>query len=342
MAGMFTKGFNKFADFGNALNKGANKLVGKDVFGEIRKIEEPKEFPPLDSYPPYTIPEPEQWHTQSGSEKTFTLEGSTISVSSVLDTCMKYRPDFLNSAKYYAERFEFEYKHCVTDFDSFIHYFPDLYFEGLGSMAERACGLLLSFGIFSADAKTFASHHNYHAAYDSYDPMRNLEQSQAQTANKLGSQVGGAIQMQGGGFGIKGAMKGIAKAEAFNVGMGLLGKYVENQTKMSPEEKANAFAKFHHDILFKEVYADYSNTFLTFIQVLVDNQVLVGVTTEISNDYSITLNNLSNPMFPQDKFAQVVSQLIMRNPFVPMSYELLRQHYGDTEEVKKIIQYFVA
>lgn len=342
MAGMFTKGFNKFADFGNVLNKGANKIVGKEVFGEIRKIEEPKEFPPLDSYPPYTIPEPEQWHTQSGSEITFTLEGSTISVSSVLDTCMKYRPDFLNSAKYYAERFEFKYKNCVSDFDSFIHYFSDLYFEGLADMSERACGLLLSFGIFSADAKTFASHHNYHAAYDSYDIMRNLEQSKAQSANQLGSQIGGSIQMQGGGFGIKGAMKGVAKAEAFNVGMSLLGKYVENQTKMSQEEKADAFSKFNHDVLFKEVYADYSNTFLTLIQALVDNQVLVEVTTEISDDYSNTLKNLSNPMFPQDKFPEVISQMIMRNPFVPVCYELLQKHYGDTEEVKKIIQYFVA
>ena len=44
MASLFEKGFNKFADMGNALNKEANKLVGKEVFGEIKKIEEPKVF----------------------------------------------------------------------------------------------------------------------------------------------------------------------------------------------------------------------------------------------------------------------------------------------------------
>ena len=52
MASLFEKGFNKFADMGNALNKEANKLVGKEVFGEIKKIEEPKVFPPFESYPP--------------------------------------------------------------------------------------------------------------------------------------------------------------------------------------------------------------------------------------------------------------------------------------------------
>lgn len=55
MASLFEKGFNKFADMGNALNKEANKLVGKEVFGEIKKIEEPKVFPPFESFPPCTV-----------------------------------------------------------------------------------------------------------------------------------------------------------------------------------------------------------------------------------------------------------------------------------------------
>lgn len=43
--GLFEKGFNKFAEVGTTLNKGVNKALGKEVFGEIRKIEAPKEFP---------------------------------------------------------------------------------------------------------------------------------------------------------------------------------------------------------------------------------------------------------------------------------------------------------
>lgn len=68
MASLFEKGFNKFADMGNALNKEANKLVGKEVFGEIKKIEEPKVFPPFESYPPYTVEEPEQWTALTGKK----------------------------------------------------------------------------------------------------------------------------------------------------------------------------------------------------------------------------------------------------------------------------------
>ena len=68
MASLFEKGFNKFADIGNALNKGANKIVGKEVFGEIRKFEEPREFKPYDSFPAYSVPEPEQWKPLTGTD----------------------------------------------------------------------------------------------------------------------------------------------------------------------------------------------------------------------------------------------------------------------------------
>lgn len=86
MASLFEKGFNKFADMGNALNKEANKLVGKEVFGEIKKIEEPKVFPPFESYPPCTVEEPEQWTALTGnSNRTYgngTTESTTNTISS--------------------------------------------------------------------------------------------------------------------------------------------------------------------------------------------------------------------------------------------------------------------
>lgn len=342
MAGIFEKGFNKFADFGNALNKGANKIVGKEVFGEIKKFEAPKDFPPYDSFPKYNFPEPEQWSAQTGEEKSFPLDGITISVSSNLDTCIKYREFFISSAEYYTEQFKFKYNNCVKDFDSLIHYFSDIYLEGLSEMSKRAYSLLLPFGVFSANIENFISLHidNYHRAIDSYETMAGIEQTRNQSAANLGSQVGNSIQMQGGGFGFKGAMKGVAQAEAFNLGMGLLGKYIENQTKMTQEEKAKSFAAFKEDVFFQEVYSDYSNTFLTLVQTLADNGALGEISTVVSDEYNTILQNLQNPMFPKDKFAPAIAQLISTNPFVPYCYELLKKQYGETEEVKQIINYF--
>ena len=146
--------------------------------------------------------------------------------------------------------------------------------------------------------------------------------------------------MQGGGFGFKGAMKGVAQAEAFNLGMGLVGKFVANQSKMTQEEKAKAFAAFRSDIFFEEVYSDYYNTFLTFVQLLVDNGVLNGINTVVSAKDDAVFNNVLNPMFPQDKMATAFAKLISCNPFVPKYFVALEQKLGQTDEVKQIVNYF--
>ena len=146
--------------------------------------------------------------------------------------------------------------------------------------------------------------------------------------------------MQGGGFGFKGAMKGMAQAQAFNLGMGLLGKYVASQNQMTQEDKAKVFAEFRQDIFFQEVYSDYFNVFFSWIQTLADQGALPNTTTKISKEYNMILMNLKNPMFPQDKFAETLLRLISANPFVPECYDLLQQKYGQTEESQKIIDYF--
>jgi hypothetical protein len=343
MAFGIDKAFNKFAKAGNSLNKGINQIIGKDVIGEIKEMEQPREFPPYSSVPPYSVPEPEQWTVLQGTAKEFSLNENIISVSPELDACMQYRKFFKSSAEYYANQFEFKYHNCVQDFDSFTNYFSDLYLEGLNAMLKRAYEMLLSFGVFNANIDSFTSQHinNYQKAIKSYEIVVGVEESKNQAAENLGNQVGGAVQMQGGGFGFKGAMKGAAKAEAFNLGMGLVGKIVAHQGKMSQEEKANVFSKFNENAFFKEVYSDYFNTFLTFVQTLSNNRIL-NVTTIISGDYDTIFRNLKSPMFPQDKIAPELCKLISTNPFVSSVFALLQDKFGETDEVKQITTYFTA
>ena len=344
MAGLFEKGFNKFADMGNTLNKGANKIVGKEVFGEIKKMEDPKEFPPYDSFPEYSLPEPEQWQPKTGTAKEFVLDGNTIRVSADLDTCMQYYNSFEQSAKYYVYRFEFKYHQCVTDYDSFLNYFEDMYFEGLIPMLERAYGLLLPFDVFNVSKESFRTFHidTYNRAVKSYTTMFSIKEAKNQAADNLGNTVGNSIQMQGGGFGLKGAMKGMAKAEAFNLGMGVLGKYIANQNKMSDEEKAQVFSKFKKELFFKEVYSDYINTFFTLIHTLSQNGVLEGISIATNDEFNTMISNLKNPMFPQDKFSSTLVALLSSHPFSTVCYEVAKQKYGDSDELKKIMEYFLV
>ncbi len=338
----FKKVFNKQAQIATSLNRGINKAIGKDIFQDVKPIEEPKEFPPYDSYPKFDAPEPGEWNSENGESREFGLVGSTIYVSKELDTCLRYRPMFRQAAEYYTEQFRFRFDSCAKDFDSFTHYFRDMYLEGLVPMIRRACCLLLPFGVFTADENDFLSVHvdRYNRAIVSYEIISGTEEKKNRAAAEMGNQVGNAIQMRGGGFGFKGAMKGVAQAEAFNLGMNLFGKFVAHQSTMSQEEKAKVFAALDRDLFFEEVNSDYYNTFLTFVQLLINSGVLKGIKTSVSENEEKLFNNLANPMFPQDRVPQALAQLISSNPFVPKYFELLEQKLGRTDETERIIKYF--
>lgn len=343
MASRFDKAFNVFAKAGTGVNRGLNKVIGKDVFQDIKPIEEAREFAPLSSFPAYPEPEPADWPILKGEAKSFKLAGNVIPVSAELDTCMLYRPYFKGSAKYYAQRFQHGYQNCIQDFDSLIHYFPDLYTDCLGGMVKRAYSLLLPFGVFSASMESFMETHVsvYNCALQSFQTMAGIEISRNQQAEAFGDSIGNSVHMVGGGFGVKGAMKGMAKAEAINLGVGLFGKLVAHQAKMSPEEKARAFAAFRPDIFFDEVYKDCYNTFYTLIKTLSNNGVL-SVTTQSSAQTQTTIENMNNPMFPQEKIAPTIAGMISKNPFMPEYYELLKQRFGQTDEVQRIVDYFMG
>ena len=342
MAFDFKKAFNSQVKVANKLNQGLNKIIGKDVFGEVKELEDHREFDPYESFPAYTELEPVDWPLLEGERQEFNFAGNAISFPKELDTCMRYRKYFKEAAEFYAARFAFKYQHCVEDFDTLVHYFTDMYGEGFRPMCTRAYSLLLPLGVYSANLESFAQKHaaTYHAAIDSYEIMAGIEINKNAAAENLGNQVGSSIQMQGGGFGLKGAMKGVAKAEAFNFGMGMIGKFVAQQSKMTKVEKEDAYRKFKQDVFFKEVQRDYENTFYTVIQTLSENGILGNITTMISPEMRTTLTNLQNPMFPKDKLAPVLAQLISMNPFCTETMGVLKNRFGSDEDAAKLLDYF--
>lgn len=211
-------------------------------------------------------------------------------------------------------------------------------------MAGRAYSLLLPFGVFTSDIETFTGNHcdNYNQAAISYATLAGIEATKNQNAKNLGNAVGSSVQMTGGGFGFKGAMKGAAQAEAFNIGMGLVGKLAEINTRMSQEEKAEVFSKFKPDVFIQEVYNDYFNTFYTLINTLKSSGIITGVETKPDKEFETMILNLQNPMFPEDKFTPALVSLIQKFPFEKSCYELAKSKFGETDEIKAVSSYFLG
>ena len=340
----FTKGFNKFVEKNNELNHSLNKMIGKDVFKDAKKIDEPKDYAPFESLTGFSQAAPEQWPQIKGEEKTFAICGETISVPTALDAIVQYRPYFEKTAQYCTEQFKYRYQQCATDFDSFLHYFEEMYLEGYKEITQRAYSLLLTFGIFDMNLESFCSAHTerYNRAYSSFATIAGIEANINQRAANTGNVVGNAVQLQGGGFGFKGAMKGVAKAEAFNIGMNLFGKLVESQNRLSQEEKQALMDKFNVPLFYEEVYSDYYNTYMTLVQCLSDKGIISNVNTVVSNEAETIYNNLQNPMFPEDQFVPTVIKLISNNPFIKEFYELLEKKNLAPEETKALKEYFIG
>lgn len=342
MAFDFTKGFNKFVETNNQLNHAVNNLIGKDVFPDAKKIEAPRDFKEYESFSPYSLPEPSQWQSKKSKAKKFSIQGNIIEITSALDLCLKYKSEFIECADYYTNQLKFKFEQCSTDFDSFLYYFEAMYKEGLYPMLKRWYSLFLPLGIFDSDLETFAQVHfsRYNKAYDSYQIVAGIEAKQNAIAAQSGNLVGNSIKMQGGGFGFKGAMKGVAKAEFFNIGMSALGKFVEQQSSMSQEEKANVWAKFNKESFFEEVRSDYVNVFLTLIHVLSEKGLIGDADIDTTKESETIYANLQNPMFPADQFVATCVKLIGKNPFVSSYYDLLESKLGKTEEISAVRNYF--
>lgn len=342
MAFNFKDGFNKFADASTKLNRGLNNAIGKDIFNDVKPIEEEKEFPPLTAYPQYTIPEPDQLSEINGVEKTYKIGDSQVVISSQLDSLYSYRQNFKVYAGYYIDMLKFRYSMCVKDYDSLTHYFPDLYREALKPIADRAYSLLLPFGIFNVTADSFLSTHidTFNEGINAFFEIAKIEIEKNQRAQQMGNALGNSIQMQGGGFGMKGAMKGMAQAEAFNIGLGLLGKFAEHQKRMTQEEKAVIFSQINPEILFSATYNDYYNVFLTLVNFLSDNRILNNVKTVIDVEFDTIYGNLQNPMFPAAMFPNDICSLISNYPFEQKCFDLLVKKMPTDDGAIKLVEYY--
>lgn len=93
-------------------------------------------------------------------------------------------------------------------------------------------------------------------------------------------------------------------------------------------------------MFFEEVYSDYFNTFFSVIQILADNNVFGNISTIANDELNTMISNLQNPMFPQEKVAVILAKLISSFPFEKRCYDILKQKFGETEEVKQIVEYF--
>ena len=295
--------------------------------------------------PQQSSEEQELWEPIKGCEKTFSLYGRVLEVPKSLDIFNSYRLKFKDLSQKYTDRAERTYKSKVRNYISFIEFFPKIYADNLSPIIQKAVDVLVSEGIWNVTFQSFLDQHttNFHLAPDDYNVIvestrLTIQKNQQATARTMSF----VPNMIGGGFGLKGALKGMAMAGAFNaVRDGIENSAIKNASNISPAQQAELYGRINPDVLFQRVLSDYWSVYLSLVWTLRQNgQDIWWQTKEVGQQSQNIFQNLSNPNFPQDKVLDALINLLKLNPYNIEYYQFAISRFGESEGIKNLKSFF--
>ncbi|MDD4494139.1 MAG: zinc ribbon domain-containing protein [Eubacteriales bacterium] len=289
--------------------------------------------------------EQENWQPIKGVAKTFTLLGQTLEVPENMDVFNSYRLKFRELAFKYADNTEKEYTLRVRDFITFIEFFPKIYISNLEPLIQKAVDILITESVWTVTFDSFKEQHltDFHLAFETYEKT---VESVALTSEANQQATAGLMSfvpnLIGGGFGVKGALKGMATAAAFNtVRDGIENNAIKNAANINPEQQAELYGRIKPEILMRQIFTDYWRVFLSLVRALNQNgHNIWWQTDEAVQQAKNIFQNLSNPNFPQGKILGAIIGLLELNPYNPEYYKFIISRFGESEEVTAIKDYF--
>jgi hypothetical protein len=299
----------------------------------------------VQNFTPDTSEEVEEtWKFVTGSVREFPLLGKTLVINENWDVYNSYRTIYMECAVKYAKQLKKKYIQRVSNFDSFMRFYPGLYKEYLDKLISKTTDILVSAGIWTETSESIMERHigNYHLAMDDYTTMyESLLLTVQSNKEKVAALTSLVPNLVGGGFGLKGAVSGIAKATAFNlVRDGAESALIDNSS-ISSAQKVELFGRIKQNVLLDRAFIDYWNVYQTLIDILNENGKNVWRPSDSDSAKADNImKNVSNPNFPQEQFPDVMIAVIGMDPYKRSVYELLRSRGADENEVKAISEYF--
>lgn len=274
-----------------------------------------------------------------GSEKAFPLCGKELVVSAETDAFNTYRKEFKKMAKMCADNAVHEYLDKVHNFDTFVENFLDIYNRNLEALTKKAVDILVAEEIYTISHEEYTSAHKktFRYALDDYDVLMESCRLTEESNNQVNSAFSNAFQGVMGSV-INQKTSGVANSFLTGMTQGIMENAVAGASKLTEPQKRELFGRITPHIMFNKILCDYWNVYLSLAGVLKQNGVSIFVPSNDSNE--AIFNNLTNPNFKQDKVVEVFLDIVKNNPYNEKYYEFMKQKFGETDEVKCIIEYF--
>ncbi len=289
---------------------------------------------------------PETWESVGGAEKQFTLNGKTLIIPANIDAFNTYRIKFHKLARMCADNARKEYDKKVQNLTTYLEFFPDIYSKHLKVLTKQAVDILISEGIWTITQDSFTEQHinDFHVAIEEYNvTIESVELTIQANQNRVSTAMSFVPNLIGGGFGIKGAAKGIATATAFNlVRDGAEAGLLKGASQINHAQQLELYQRINPDDLFEFVFIDYWRVFLSLTFTLNQNRKPIWYPdADLAQQASNIFQNLSNPNFPQDKILDVFFDILKADPYDEDYHNFMFAKFGDTAETQAIKNYFI-
>lgn len=268
----------------------------------------------------------------------------------------KLRGQFVRKAEEAADKFSIQYDQNIKNLDQLIEKASDLAIPCILDSVDVAVQFLLSQKMYDVDSEHFIDtfyqpHDRWTAAFDVIaDSYAEIVHSAEELDTYRTSRRQGRGQIVGGGFGVGGAVKGMAMAGAANLAIGAVhGAFnlaAKGISAVGDAVKKNSiFSKPEtKDSLVNALYNSVFNVHLALLDVLRNSnqdQAFQRVSSEDQDKASRMLKNLQQGRLGDADKSGVLRNVLTLDPYLSEAYEYAMTTYGDANgELENAAKFF--
>lgn len=273
-----------------------------------------------------------------GKEMIFPFFDSAVVVSPEMDAFNYYRKQFSKLARKKANDLCAEYRARISDLDSFLTVFPQIYTSHRKPLIDLAMNIFSQAELYDISPEQFEDQHTADFCLCGEDVDVIIEsfnltiEANQERKIKMYNMMPGMVFSGIGGF---------AAALAVNAAVNTIAENDIKNANVSSRQRAEIYERIDLSSLMERAYIDYWRVFLSMTYIL--NQRGYGVwypTVENNNRANGLYQNLIAGRIPQDKVVSQTTQLLSLNPFADGYLDFLKARFGTTPQTQAIIDYF--
>ncbi|MBE6986415.1 MAG: zinc ribbon domain-containing protein [Ruminococcaceae bacterium] len=272
-----------------------------------------------------------------GKETVFSLCGQLITISPEMDAFNNYRKQFSRIARIKANDLRNEYWARITNLDSFLTVFPEIYSKHRKPLIDTAMRILAQADIYDISPEQFESQHtadfclcgeDVDVVIESFN--KTIEANQDKKI-KVYNMMPGMVFHGLGGF---------AAALAVNAAVNTIAEIDIKNANVTQKQRAELFGRINLDLLMERAYIDYWRVFLSLTFRLNQRGFDVWYPNEQDNNRANGLyQNLTLGRIPPEKVLSQVALLLNCNPYTEGCLDYLTARFGITLETQAIASY---